>query len=318
MTRLTFGETTLDLKSGETVLEALERAGFDPPSSCRAGQCQTCLHRAIDGAPPPAAQEGLTPGQKATGYFLACLCVPAGDLVIVRPEEAGRQIDAEVRAIDKLAPDIVRVRLAADSFNYRPGQFLELIAQDDLRRHYSLASHPEEDDFLELHIRLHDNGRMSRVLQDEVSAGRRLRIAGPAGTCFYEGVDPDQPMTLIGSGTGLAPLYGVLRDALFRGHRGPIRLYHGARHASGLYLRDHLLDLAVKNPNFDYKPSALDPSAPFGGDISALALSSETGYPDTAFFLCGGENLVNRLRREIFLRGASVDQIRADAFISAR
>lgn len=318
MTRLTFGESTVDLAPGETVLEALERAGFDPPSSCRAGQCQTCLHRAIDGTPPPAAQEGLTSGQKATGCFLACICVPAGDLVIVRPEEAGRQIDAEVRAIDKIAPDILRLRLAADSFDYRPGQFLELIARDDLRRHYSLASHPDEDDFLELHIRLHDNGRMSRLLQDEIATGHRLRIAGPAGTCFYEGVDPDQPMTLIGAGTGLAPLYGVLRDALSRGHRGPIRLYHGARHASGLYLRDDLLDLAGKIPNFDYKPSALDPSAAFGGDVSALALATETDFAETAYFLCGGENLVNRLRREIFLRGASVNQIRADAFVPAR
>lgn len=106
MTRLTCGESAIDLKPGETVLEALERAGIDAPSSCRAGQCQTCLHRAIEGTPPAAAQEGLTPGQKATGYFLACICAPSSDLVIVRPDDVGREIDAEVRAIDQLAPPI--------------------------------------------------------------------------------------------------------------------------------------------------------------------------------------------------------------------
>lgn len=317
MTRLTFGESAIDLKPGETVLEALERAGLDPPSSCRAGQCQTCLHRAIEGKLPSACQEGLTPGQKATGYFLACICVPTDDLVIVRPEDIGQRVDAEVRAIEKLAPDIVRLRLAADRFDYRPGQFLELIASDDLRRNYSLASHPDEDDFLELHIRLHDNGRMSQLLRDEIAPGRRLHIAGPAGACFYEGVDPDQPMTLIGAGTGLAPLYGILRDALSRGHRGPIRLYHGARDASGLYLRDELQSLADQRRDVDYRPCALDSSAPLGGDVAALALATETNFADTAYFLCGGENLVNRLKREIFLRGASLNQIRADVFTPA-
>jgi len=317
LTRLTCGESTIDLNPGETVLEGLERAGLDAPSSCRSGQCQTCLHRAIEGRPSAAAQEGLTPGQKATGYFLACICVPTDDLVIVRPQEVGRQVDAEVRAIEQMAPDIIRLRLAAERFDYRPGQFLELIAQDDLRRHYSLASHPDAEDFLELHIRLHENGRMSRLLRDDMTAGRRVRIAGPAGTCFYEGVDADQPMTLIGAGTGLAPLYGILRDALSRGHRGPIRLYHGARNVSGLYLREELQSLADRHAHFDYRPCALDPSAPLGGDVSALALAEETNFSDTAFFLCGGENLVNRLKRDIFLRGASLNQIRADAFSPA-
>lgn len=317
MTRLTYGESRIDLKPGETALEALERVGLDAPSSCRAGQCQTCLHRALEGKPPADAQEGLTPGQKAAGYFLACICVPTDDLVIVRPAEAGLQVEAEVRAIDELAPDIIRLRLAAERFDYRPGQFLELIAEDELRRHYSLASHPDEDDFLELHIRLHENGRMSRLLRNDIVTGRRLRIAGPAGTCFYEGVDADQPMTLIGAGTGLAPLFGVLRDALSRGHRGPIRLYHGARNTSGLYLREELQALAERLSRFDYRPSALDPSAPLGGDVSALALSEQTNFSETAFFLCGGENLVNRLKRDIFLRGASLNQIRSDAFIPA-
>jgi len=243
------------------------------------------------------------------------MCVPSSDLVIVRPDDVGREVDVEVRAIDQIAPDIVRLRLAAERFDYRPGQFLELIARDDLRRHYSLASHPDEDDFLELHIHLHENGRMSGLLRNDIAAGVRLRIAGPAGTCVYEGVDADQTMTLIGAGTGLAPLYGIQRDALSRGHRGPIRLYHGARNAAGLYLRDELQSLAERLPGFDYRPCALDPSAPLGGDVSALALSEETNFSDTAFFLCGGENLVNRLKRDIFLRGASLNQIRVDAFI---
>lgn len=318
MSLLKYGDRPVDIAPGETVLDALARAGLDAPSSCRAGQCQTCMHRAIEGTPPPESQTGLTDAQKALGYFLPCVCTLREPLTIVRPEALGVRKEAIVRALDPIADGVIRLRVDVDSFSYRPGQFLELIASDDLRRHYSIASHPEEDNFVEMHIRLHENGRMSRHLAEQVSPGHNLHVAGPSGTCFYEGVDPDQPLVLIGAGTGLAPLYGVLRDALRRDHRGPIRLYHGARDSKGLYHQEEIAALARHRGNVDYRPCALDANAPHGGDVAALVLASETGLADSAFFLCGGENLVNRLKRDLFMAGASLRKIRSDAFTPAR
>ncbi len=313
---LKFEDRPVDIAPGETVLAALERAGVDAPSSCRAGNCQTCLHRAVEGSPPLESQSGLTDAQKALGFFLPCVCVPNGPLSIVRPDDAGARKEAVVRSIEPLSHDVIRLRVDADAFTYRPGQFLELIARDDLKRHYSLASHPEDDPFLEMHIRLHDNGRMSQHLSD-IKHGDRLHVAGPSGTCFYEGVRADQPMLLIGAGTGLAPLYGVLRDALKQGHRGTIRLYHGARTREGLYLGDALQALDAAHEHVDYRACALDPHAPHGGDVSALALEAETDVADAAIFLCGGENLVKRLKRDFFMRGASMKNIRSDVFAPA-
>ena len=318
MIALFFGDRPVDIAPGETVLEALERAGINAPHSCRAGQCQRCLHRAIAGRPTARSQEGLGAAQKALGYFLPCVCVPDCDLTIVRPDDTGGLTDAVVREITKLAPDVVRLRLDTDGFVYRAGQFLDLVASDELRRNYSLASLPAEDPFLEMHIRLHEHGRMSALLRERLAPGDRLHIAGPSGACFYEGVDRDQPLTLIGAGTGLAPLYGVLRDALSHDHRGPIRLYHGARNNSGLYLREELERLAASIDRFEYLPCTLQPDAPYGGDVAAFALANEKDWADTAFFLCGGANLVNRLKRDVFLRGASLAAIRADAFTPSR
>jgi CDP-4-dehydro-6-deoxyglucose reductase, E3 len=318
LTKLTYKDRPVEVTPGETVLEALHRAGIDAPSSCRAGNCQTCLHRAIDGTPPPSSQNGLTDAQKALGFFLPCICHPKEPLTIVPPDDAGERREAIVRELEQLSPDVLRLRLEAEDFAYRPGQFLELIAGDDLSRHYSLASHPDEDSFLEMHIRIHANGRMSRRLSAELQPGHKLHIAGPRGTCFYEGVDADQPLTLIGAGTGLAPLYGVLRDALRQGHRGPIRLYHGARDRTGLYLSDALQGLAQTRVNVSYVAAALDPGAPHGGDIAALALAEEAGRAaQTAFFLCGGENLVKRMKRDLFMAGASLRAIRSDVFSPA-
>lgn len=272
------------------------------------------MHRAVEGTPPERSQRGLTEAQKAMGFFLPCVCEPDTPLVIAPRDDAGARRDAVVTSLQRLSKDIVRLRVEADAFHYRPGQFLELIADSGLKRCYSLASHPEDDPFLEMHIRLHENGQMSRRLMERIAPGHRLQIAGPSGTCFYEGVDAEQPLVLIGAGTGLAPLYGVLRDALKRGHRGPIRLYHGARDSSGLYLRGELEALAASRDNLVYRPSALDPAAPLGGDVAALALDAESGLENSAFFLCGGENLVKRLKRALFMGGASMRSIRSDVF----
>jgi CDP-4-dehydro-6-deoxyglucose reductase len=318
MSSLIYDDRRIEVAEGETVLSALLRAGVDAPHSCRAGVCQTCIHRAVAGEPPAEAQIGLSDAQKALGYFLTCVCVPKTPLTIVRASHGGARLDVVVSSIETFIPDIVRLRVeTASSFVYRPGQFLELIASDDLKRHYSLASHPEEDPFLEMHIRLHENGRMSRHLSEQLAPGSQLKIVGPSGTCFYEGVDADQPLVLIGSGTGLSPLWGVLRDALRRGHRGPIRLYHGARNKQGLYLVDELETLAKARDNFSYRSCLLDPAAAHGGDLAATVVQSEAGLKDTAFFLCGGESLVGRLKRDLFLRGANLAAIRSDVFIPA-
>ena len=41
-----------DLALATPVLEALERHGTDPPFSCRAGHCRTCMMKAVDGDVP--------------------------------------------------------------------------------------------------------------------------------------------------------------------------------------------------------------------------------------------------------------------------
>ena len=39
-------------------------------------------------------------------------------------------------------------------------------------------------------------------------------ISDANGNCFYIATSPDQSLLLIGTGSGLAPLYEIIRDAL--------------------------------------------------------------------------------------------------------
>lgn len=140
-------------------------------------------------------------------------------------------------------------RLVVDpSFAYEPGQFLTLLRGDGLARSYSIASQPD-DEHLELHVRLVPGGAMSGWLASPEALGAALQVRGPSGSCFYVKGRPEQPLLLAGTGTGLAPLWAIARAALAAGHTGPIRLFHGARSAAGLYFIDELSDLAERCPS---------------------------------------------------------------------
>lgn len=318
MALLTYGEKPIAIAPGENVLSALLAAGVDAPHSCRAGVCQTCIHRVVEGDIPAVAQQGLSDAQKAQGHFMPCVCVPEGPMKIARVGEAVEWTEAIVESIDRLTPTVVRLRLGPNAaFRYRPGQFLALRAPEGFTRNYSIASHPEEHSFLELHVRLLPNGRMSDLISEALSLGDRLEISGPFGSCFYDDADVDRPLALVGAGTGLAPLWGVLGDALKRGHNAPIRLYHGARERSGLYLVDELRALAEEHAHFSYIPCVRGELGPAGGDLEAAVIEGELQPDISSFFLCGGADLVNRMKRGLFLRGAKLQRLRTDVFLPA-
>jgi len=133
---------------------------------------------------------------------------------------------------------------------------------------------------------------------------------------------PRQNLLLAGTGTGLAPLYGIARDALLAGHQGDIYLLHGAPEPSGLYLREELAALARVHENFHYISCVLASDGPLPegvqlGAIDELALGVAPSLVGWKIYLCGVPQLVNQLRKKIFLAGAGINDIYADPFLSA-
>ena len=315
------GDLHLAVEPGETALDTLLRGGVAVPNSCRAGACQSCRLRACAGTPPPASQVGLKETLRLRGHFLACLCRPGEDLTIAVGEDPPQ--DATVVSVTELGADVVRLRLASP-LAYRAGQFVTLLRADGLARSYSLASIPDSvpnaADILELHVRVLPHGRMSRWIARDLHPGDRVQVRGPEGDCFYTASAPDQPIVLIGTGTGLAPLYGIARDALRQGHRGPITLLHGAVTPAGLYLVDVLQDMSREHDNFHYLRCALHGEPAEGLEIGGIEAVAARHFPKLTghrVFICGDPERVAALRKQSFLRGARMSEILADAFVTA-
>jgi ferredoxin-NADP reductase len=267
--------------------------------------------RATKGAIPAGAQQGLKDTLATQGYLLACLAKPTEDLEITTRTEGLRQ-SAVLEELARLSDDVLRVRLRpAEQFAYRAGQFLTLISPAGVARSYSLASLPHEP-LLELHVRLLRGGRMSEWLA-AAQPGTAVEIQGPSGHCFYTPGRPEQTLLLAGTGTGLAPLYGIVRDALAQGHTGAIRLFHGARSPRGLYLQDELRTLAEEHAHLEYRTSTLDE-----GTTLEQAVLGAVGKPTgVRSYLCGAPDTVQSLRMKLFMAGQSFKDILADAFVPA-
>jgi len=274
--------------------------------------------RSATGPLPLRAQQGMKDSWKERGFFYSCSCIPESDLEI-SDADADIRIDASITSLRPLSGDVMQAALQTDSpLSFRAGQYVTLL-RGEVARSYSIASLPDDNE-MELHIRRIPGGRMSGWFHDEAKVGDRLSIVGPSGECFYVAGREDQPLLLAGTGTGLAPLYGIVRDALKSGHRGPIHLFHGALHGNGLYLVDALRQLANTHPQLQYTPAVLNGIEGDGcdvGPIDRVILNRIPVLTGWRGFVCGDPGIVQTLKKKLFLAGMASRDIYADAFIPA-
>lgn len=315
---LQLGEQQILCQSGETVLDALLREQVEINHSCKQGVCQSCLSRSLDGAPPVAAQHGLKDVLQQQSYFLACLCYPEQDMRIGLTDHADFTTQGMVIEKKNLNDEIILLTLETDQpLDYYAGQFVNLQRDDGLSRSYSIANSRLHSQHLSFHIRRLAGGRFSEWAHQELKVGDRLAVSEPQGLCYYLPKKTEKNMLLIGTGSGLAPLAGIISEALHHGHQGEIHLYHGSRDLNGLYWIEEMQQLMTEYPNFHYTPCISNGEPPEGiakGRASDVAINVLSDLKAWRVYLCGHPEMVNQTKRQAFLNGASMADIYADAF----
>ncbi|MBL1432206.1 MAG: 2Fe-2S iron-sulfur cluster binding domain-containing protein [Gammaproteobacteria bacterium] len=313
------------IEDGASVLDTLLDQGIEIPHSCKSGVCQSCMVEVVTGTPTEASQTGLKATFKALNYALSCCLVAKEDLGVSLPNAEDSEVPVSIIKMEVLNHNVLRLCLKTKKqLDTIPGQYLSLITSDSLARSYSVANIPEVDGYIELHIRIIPNGRLGAWLLNDARLWMEVKLRGPAGECFYvceKDEENDFPMVLAGTSTGLAPLYGIVRDALAQGHKGSIDLFHGALQPEDLYLVDELYDLSQQHKNFSYIPCVMkgnDGDFYTCGDIQELVAKHVVNKKDARLYLCGAPDLVNAMKKTAFLSGIASKHIFNDAFLPSK
>ncbi len=204
-------------------------------------------------------------------------------------------------------------------FQYKQGQYLTLkmvINGEEVRRSYSLCTSPLEDDILSVTIKRVAGGRMSNALNEGIQLGTVIEVMPPDGRFYSEmNTSHQKQYVLIGGGSGITPLFSIIRTVLKAEPNSTITLIYGNRDEKSIIFKEDLDKLATAYPNRLQIIYALD-NAPSDWNGIAGMLSKETiaklvqenhnAAAQKEYFICGPEGLM--LQAQAALEGLPIDK----------
>lgn len=191
--------------------------------------------------------------------------------------------EATITYVQLLKEDLVIIRIVPDEGSvpeYKAGQFITLGLPNPVedgkivRRAYSIASHPENRDFVELVIRWVRKPLPGRLTTQLFNAkeGDKIKWLKPTGLALLindtlpNGEKDMRRIVCIGGGTGIAPFVSFAQHLHAVGDKREIVVLHGASYVDELSYKDLLTDLeneSVKRGkdewNFKYRAAISRP-----------------------------------------------------------
>lgn len=154
-----------------------------------------------------------------------------------------------LRCIDRLVDthDVVSWRFAPLDGTLPPvlaGQCVTLHTEIDGQPHcraYTLSSSPQ-DPFWQVTIK--DVGLVSHHLHQSLQIGDEIRVDGPFGDFHLTALPCERPL-LLSAGSGITPMWAMLRDELARRPEADIRFIHSARSPQDVIFANELAALAA-------------------------------------------------------------------------
>jgi CDP-4-dehydro-6-deoxyglucose reductase, E3 len=315
------------VESGVTLLDAASSAGIALPYSCRTGRCSTCKALVRRGETRPLTDEtGLGPEEIEAGWILTCVRTAETD-VELDIEDLGairllqpKTLPGRIADLEKLAPDVLRVKLRlppTSDFSFLPGQYIDVIGMNGIRRSYSLANTIYSEKQLELHVRAVDGGTMSEYWFSGAKVNDLLRLNGPLGTFFlreYTNTD----IIFLATGTGIAPVKAMLESLTHvpeRQRPQSITVLWGGRKPEDFYI--DITAIPVEHRFIPVISRPYDGWTGAKGYVQDVLLSTVADLSNAAVYACGSVSMINSAKQIVFNAGLRSGRFYADAFVSS-
>jgi ferredoxin-NADP reductase len=223
--------------------------------------------------------------------------------------------DWQVGTVADVIPETERVKTfrieLPDWVAHVPGQHYDvrLTAPDgyQAQRSYSIASSPLDEGSIELTIDRLDDGEVSPYFHDVVVAGDQVELRGPFASYFvWRG---EQPVLLVGGGSGVVPLMAMLRHRRRAAPDAQMRLVYSVRSPDEVIYSGELGDETLL---------AFTRTAPPGweghsGRIDRTLIESAAIDPGVAF-VCGSNGFVESATGLLLEAGFPTEGIKTERF----
>ncbi|MCB5195683.1 CDP-6-deoxy-delta-3,4-glucoseen reductase [Deefgea salmonis] len=317
----------LSVFEGETLLDAAMREGFNMPYGCKNGSCGACKGKVLSGEVVHAqhSETALSLAEQAQGYALFCCATPVSEQVSIECREVSATKDIQIKTlptrierIEKVSPDVAILTLklpSTEKLTYLAGQYIDIHTKTGKKRSFSIANPPHQEGFLQLHIRHIDGGEFSDYVWNTMKEREIFRFTGPLGSFFLR-EDSDKPILFLATGTGFAPIKGMIEHALANHTQREMVLYWGCRTLADLYMPELPSQWQQLYPNFTFIPVLSNPKPEDQwqgrtGFLHEVVLADFASLAHYQVYACGSPMMV-----EAAYTGCLSHQLPSDAFFS--
>jgi len=238
--------------------------------------------------------------------------------------------------IKKIVPEtkeaitLVLEPLDGKKVEYKSGQFLTLLIQNgekELRRSYSLSSAPGIDTDLAVTIKRVANGEVSRYLIDHLQEGDILKCLPPAGRFTLEiQKDIARDIFLIAAGSGITPLFSILKDLLLHESQSHcILIKADTNENTALFSKQINLLARQYADRFTYHPLYSNPAPQAGAFPTRLNIGLLQILVDrymkyrkerAQFYICGPSTYMRMVRMTLTFMEFHQEQMHQEIFVT--
>jgi len=324
------GKKKLTVRGGSPLLSTLSDNGIFIPSACGGrGTCAYCKVSVLAGGGMlgPIERPSLTDDEIARGVRLSCQVKVRSDVAISIPDEifSVRRFRATVVHKKPLTHDILELRLRLVEppvIDFTAGQYIQLESREyrgreAVNRAYSMSSIPSDAGHVELIIRRVPEGICTTWIFDILQEGEEISLSGPYGE--FRLTDTQAPAIFIAGGSGMAPIWAMLRRMRENKDPRPAWYFFGALTQRDLFFVEELRKLEGELGNFTFIPALSNepPDTPWEGErglITDVVRRRVPDLPGREAYLCGSPGMIDACVKTLVDLGVAREHIYFDKF----
>lgn len=214
-----------------------------------------------------------------------------------------------------------------EAFRYKAGQYLTVKLTLDgkpVRRAFSLSTSPDQPN-LGITIKRIEKGLVSNYLKENLLAGQYLDVLPPMGKfCIEPQGDSRRHYVLIGGGSGITPLFAILKTVLKHEPQSKVTLWYGNRDLQHTIFYPQLSELAATHSDrltvrYYFAEKAEEGVGQFGlldtDNLQKLVheLFMQDELPKS-YYLCGPEGLMQTAKRTLEAEGVYPENINQELY----